>query len=166
NPELWNSSLLVVNFDEHGGFYDHVVPPFGAVPPDNKTSKYAFNQFGVRVPALLISPWVKSRVTHTAFDHTSLLKYLIEEWGLGPLGNRTAAANSIAGEITETAARTDTVPFIRVPFTNLIAPRPELEKEDVSDHQKALQGFSRALEIRTGDPRFKEAHATPGGFLK
>src|SRR6266850_2994139 len=76
NDELWESTLLVVTYDEHGGFYDHVVPP-AAVPPDNRASEgFAFEQLGVRVPALLVSPWVGARAEKTQFDHTSLLKYL------------------------------------------------------------------------------------------
>jgi len=160
NPDLWASTLLVVYFDEHGGFYDHVVPP-PAVPPDDKTDKYGFNQLGLRVPSLLISPWVGRRVEHTIFDHTSLLKYMIDKWGLGPLGNRTAAANSVAVALTETRPRTDTIPFIRVPYSDLIPPRPELEKEDVSDHQAAINLFARNLEMRTKDPRFHDAHLPP-----
>lgn len=90
----WEETLLVVAYDEHGGFYDHVPPP-AAVAPDEFTKEFAFNRLGVRVPAILISPWLARGVDHTVFDHTSLLKYLTEKWGLGPLGNRTAHANSI-----------------------------------------------------------------------
>ncbi len=160
NPDLWNSTLLVVNFDEHGGFYDHVVPP-SAVPPDNKTDHYAFNQLGLRVPCILVSPWVGKRAEHTVFDHTSLLKYLINRWGLGALGARTANANSLEVALTEKTPREDTIPFIRVPYTNLIPAKPELEKEDVNDHQAAIQGFARDLEKRTNDSRFKSAQALP-----
>lgn len=161
NPDLWMSTLLVVYYDEHGGFYDHVIPP-AATPPDNETKHYSFNQFGLRVPALLISPWVGRRVEHTVFDHTSLLKYLIEKWGLRGLGDRTTAANSIAVALTEENPRTDTVGFIRVPYSDLIPPRPELEKEDVSDHQAAIHGFASDLEKRTKDERFSAAHISPG----
>src|SRR5262249_48321692 len=105
NPDLWNSTLFVVYFDEHGGFYDHVVPP-AAVAPDDHQCEYTFDQLGVRVPALLISPWVSRGVEHTQFDHTSLLKYLTDKWNLGPLGRRTAAASSIAAPIREAQPRT------------------------------------------------------------
>ena len=94
NPDLWKSTLLVVFYDEHGGFYDHVEPP-GTIAPDAHHEEYSFDRLGVRVPAILVSPWVKQGVQHTQFDHTSVLKYLTEKWSLGPLGNRTAAANSI-----------------------------------------------------------------------
>lgn len=144
NPELWNSTLLMVLFDEHGGFYDHVPPP-ATVPPDAHNEEYTFDRLGVRVPALLVSPWVGKRVETTAFDHTSFLKYLIDKWEMGPLGSRAAQANSIAVAIGEPAARTDTTPFIRVPYSDLIPAKPELEKEDASDHQKALRLFAAYL---------------------
>src|SRR5580698_10219743 len=93
NAELWQKTLLVVLYDEHGGFYDHVEPP-AALPPDDHTSEYAFDQYGVRVPAILISPWIDKQVIHDVYDHTSLLKYATEKWKLGALGNRVAAAKS------------------------------------------------------------------------
>ena len=66
NEALWNSTLLVLLYDEHGGFYDHVMPP-PAEPPDSDVSEYAFNQYGVRVPAILISPWVGKGVHQHGF---------------------------------------------------------------------------------------------------
>ena len=145
----WDSTLLVIYYDEHGGFYDHVVPP-AAVPPDDRTKangngEYDFNQLGIRVPALLISPWVGRRVDSTVFDHTSVLKYLQELWGLGSLGARTAAANSISEAITETSPRQDTVPSLRVPYTELVPDHPEWEKRDASGHHNALAAFSYFL---------------------
>jgi phospholipase C len=110
NNELWASTLLVILYDEHGGFYDHVSPP-ATVAPDQHTAEYAFDRLGVRVPAILVSPWVARDVVSTVFDHTSLLRYLCEKWKLKPLGNRmqtTAGlyqANSIASAINPTVAR-------------------------------------------------------------
>jgi hypothetical protein len=72
NEALWRSTLLVVLYDEHGGFYDHVSPP-AAVPPDEHTKDFAFDRLEVRVRAILISPWVDPGVLSTQFDHTSLL---------------------------------------------------------------------------------------------
>lgn len=145
--QLWNSSLLVILFDEHGGFYDHVPPPAAIAPDDkrDKRIKFDFDRLGVRVPAVLVSPWVDKRVENTVFDHTSLLKYLIEKWNLGPLGNRTAAANSIGVAIRRDTLRADTLPFIRVSQTHLTPPRPELEFEDVSEHHEALDAFGEHL---------------------
>src|SRR5205807_5162410 len=108
NDELWNSLLFVVLFDEHGGYYDHVYPP-AAAPPDSHTEEYTFTQLGVRVPALLISPWVDPGVISTHFDHTSVLKFLIKKWSLGALGSRTASANAFGDSWhLLTSPRTDT----------------------------------------------------------
>jgi phospholipase C len=63
NSNYWNESLLIVTYDEHGGFYDHVSPPVDDVPNPNpnyeKSNGFNFTQLGVRVPVMLISPWVK-----------------------------------------------------------------------------------------------------------
>lgn len=150
NAPLWHSTLLVVVFDEHGGFYDHVPPP-PTVPPDDHHEEYTFDRLGVRVPALLVSPWVKAGVESTQFDHTSLLKYLTDKWQLGPLGARTAAANSIATALSLTSPRTDTLPFIRVPFTSLLAENPDLESDDASIHHEALHTFADWLGQAEGE---------------
>jgi len=71
SPDLWMSTLLVVMYDEHGGFYDHVEPPSRSLP--TLITRVDFDRLGVRVPALLISPWVGARVEKMQFDHTSLL---------------------------------------------------------------------------------------------
>jgi phospholipase C len=165
NPDLWQSSLLIVTFDEHGGFYDHVVPP-AAVPPDGKTSKYAFDQYGIRVPALLISPWVGRRAEHTVFDHTSVLKYLTRKWNLAKLTDRSDQANSLEVAFTEPQPRTDTIPFIRVPYSDLIPPRPDLEKQDSNSHQQAIQGFSAFLAQHVEAPVARQSQNLVGWFTR
>ena len=110
NEELWNSTLLVVTYDEHGGFFDHVVPPTeGVVPPDEHHQEgCTFDQLGVRVPAILVSPWLDAMRCHERFDHTSLLRWLQKEWGLGDLGRRTASATSPLDVVPlRTAPRSD-----------------------------------------------------------
>jgi phospholipase C len=70
---LWERCLLLVVYDEHGGFYDHVPPP--AAMDDGPAE---FRRFGVRVPAMVISPWIRAgTVTHTVFDHTSIIKTIL-----------------------------------------------------------------------------------------
>ncbi len=91
----------------------------------------------------------------TLFDHTSLLKYLTDKWNLGVLGRRTAQANSVAVALRFLAKpRTDTIPFIRVPNSDLYAPHPELEEWDRSGHHDALHLFAeylaRKLDERSG----------------
>ena len=65
NPALWESTVLLITYDEHGGLYDHVAPPdctpdgFVAQPADTQTGKpFLFDRLGVRVPAILVSPWI------------------------------------------------------------------------------------------------------------
>jgi phospholipase C len=101
-----DSSALLITWDEHGGFFDHVTPP-AAVPPGDKPlnqdrsqnkRKYAFNQFGVRVPAVLISRWLPagrgSAVFNNAtFDHAAIVRALRTTFSLGgPLTNRDNVA--------------------------------------------------------------------------
>lgn len=102
----WDESALVVLFDEHGGFFDHVVPGKCASPSpqasrdDLTKHNFGFQQYGFRVPALVISPYVRqSTINHTVYDHCSLLKAagaLLRPPPLQPLisNSRIDAANS------------------------------------------------------------------------
>ena len=103
-------------YDEHGGFYDHAPPPATTSPDGHTLPNFAFDRLGVRVPALLVSPWVDRSVVNTVFDHTSLLKYLTDKWDLGALTNRVAQAASFAPAIRTTGQpRADTPPSLPVP---------------------------------------------------
>lgn len=147
NERLWNSTLLVVLYDEHGGFYDHVEPP-PAVPPDDHREEYTFDRLGIRVPAVLVSPWVRQGFDPTPFDHTSLLKYLIEKWGLGPLGRRTEQANSIGPLVQTAGLRPVTVDRIELSADELRPPRQDLEEAAaayLSAHHQALALIGRHL---------------------
>lgn len=86
--EAWNETLLLITYDEHGGCYDHISPPFGAVPPDDASKHgeqgFRFNRFGVRVPTILVSPYIQAgtvfrSATNTPYDHTSILATL-KKW--------------------------------------------------------------------------------------
>jgi phospholipase C len=69
----WDKTLLVIFYDEHGGFFDHVPPP-QATDDDPQT----FGRYGVRVPALIVSAWVQpGTVSHTLFDHTSIITTIL-----------------------------------------------------------------------------------------
>jgi phospholipase C len=80
NASLWSSTALLVVYDEHGGIFDHVPPPpctadqFTASANDTGTGmEFSFNRLGVRVPAILISPWIpKGTVVNRVFDHASI----------------------------------------------------------------------------------------------
>jgi hypothetical protein len=144
NEALWEKTLLVVLYDEHGGFYDHVFPP-ACVPPDGNTNEFSFAQYGIRVPAILISPWLEKQVLSDELDHTSLLRYVSDMWGLSGLGARTAAAKSFASTWKVAGAvRTDVPVNIAEPTT---LPNPVVE--GLNPNQLALVGFSRYLETQT-----------------
>jgi phospholipase C len=144
NEALWHTSLLLVLYDEHGGFYDHVAPP-AAVPPDDHTEEFAFNRLGVRVPAVLVSPWVAPGVASGVFDHTSLLKYLSDKWGLAPLGNRTAQANSFADVLLALdAARSDAPPSLPVPAMT----RDDSSQLVLDGNGRALVGYGQRLQVQ------------------
>lgn len=143
NQALWEKTLLVVLYDEHGGFYDHVFPP-ACVAPDDHTDEYRFNQLGLRVPAVLISPWLESQVISDVFDHTSLLRYVSDMWGLGELGARTAAASSFASSWKMAAAPRTDVPV------NIAEPAVLVNPEaPPNPNQLALIGLSQFLETKT-----------------
>jgi phospholipase C len=153
NEKLWDKSLLIVTWDEHGGFYDHVFPP-AAVPPDHNHQEFDFKQYGVRVPTLLISKWVKPgsvfRTEEGILDHTSILGFLSDKYELGPLGARTAAAASFAEALT-------TTPNDKSPRRVGAAPRP-VEMATIEDdsqptlnkNQAALIEFTKHLEVEMG----------------
>ncbi len=147
NEALWNTTLLVVLYDEHGGFYDHVEPP-ATVAPDKHTDEFNFQTLGLRVPALLISPFLDPMCIHEVFDHTSLLKYASDKWHLGPLGNRTAQATSF-GDVVKWRAtpRPDAPPA----FTNALVGPAEVTNKRVNENQQALVSFSQMLEKHMAD---------------
>ena len=158
NDALWTSTLLVVLYDEHGGFHDHVSPPKGVPPDDHTLPNFGFDRLGVRVPALLISPWIERTIIDTEFDHTSLLKYLTEKWGLRPLTERVSKAQSFGDFIrTNGDPRSDTpvslAPSAPETLIGLAADEP------LNCHQKALIAFSEHLERAIDEPVGKPARA-------
>jgi len=94
--ELWENSLLIVTYDEHGGFYDHVVPPAAAHPGGVDMKEWTFDSLGLRVPAILVSPYVKQGVYSAPLEHSSILRFLIDRFGLDELTDRVNAATSLA----------------------------------------------------------------------
>lgn len=106
----WPNTVMVINYDEWGGFFDHVAPPRGPIPPAD-AALGSDGLLGFRTPALVISPWSpRGRVAHGVFDHTSVLKMIEWRWNLRPLTVRDATANNLA----------ETLDFTRY---NLSAPR-------------------------------------------
>lgn len=108
NSKYWKDSLLLIVFDENGGFYDHVVPPApneDLVPGDHPMDKsynkhgFRFDVLGPRVPAIVVSPWVrKGGVDKTQYDHTAIIKTASDLFDFEPrLGKRVDRSASIKG---------------------------------------------------------------------
>ena len=99
----WPNTVMFFMYDEHGGYYDHVPPP-PAIAPDNIAPRIhvppdqpgAFDRYGMRVPAYVISPFAKKHyVSHVVHDHTSVLKFIETKWNLGALTYRDANADNL-----------------------------------------------------------------------
>jgi phospholipase C len=101
NADLWASTVLLIVYDEHGGIFDHVPPPpctpdqFTASANDTGTTQpFAFDRLGVRVPAILVSPWIpKGKVVSRVFDHASI-PATVTKWFLGDYSPRSPRETS------------------------------------------------------------------------
>ena len=100
--DAWSSSLFIITWDEHGGFFDHISPPVATPPgdtsPGSKYNQYRFSfaQYGARVPTLVISPFVpKGTIDHRIYDHSSVLTTLEAAFAMNPLTARDAHANGL-----------------------------------------------------------------------
>jgi phospholipase C len=98
--------VLIFNFDEWGGFYDHIKPAAAPIPAADAAAGNQDGLRGFRVPCLMVSPYAKrSHVATRTYDHTSILAMIERRWGLEPLTVRDAAANDLAAELTVKADR-------------------------------------------------------------
>jgi phospholipase C len=171
NAELWQSTLLIVVYDEHGGFYDHVSPP-DTIAPDDQTSEYDFRRLGVRVPALLVSPWVDPGVCHTVFDHTSILRYMCDKFGMPPLGSRTAPeagdfrANTFAMELTKRSTPRTNTPAQLQAATPPRGARVAKTPAPVEGSREALMLYLAGLAEPGPAPKGMRARATVRGKKK
>ena len=135
----WADTLLVITYDEHGGFYDHVVPP--PVPAGDQSG---FATFGVRVPALVIGPRVRNFVCHDFFDHTSLMKTILLRFAADP-----QAAIRAMGPRVERARHLGVV-------------LGEEPRSDVPDHSHLVERFDEWRKAARADRRAAErAQAAP-----
>jgi hypothetical protein len=95
NSPKWDKTVFIINYDEWGGFYDHVIPPRAdaddSVVPG---SPFDFHLRGFRVPCIVMSPFAPATVAHAGpFDHTSVLKLIEWRWNLAPLTARDASTD-------------------------------------------------------------------------
>lgn len=160
-PAVWESSVLLVAFDEHGGFYDHVIPP-AATPPGDRAinaapgqAPFGFDRLGVRVPAIIISPLIpKGLIDHTIYDHTSALATFERQFSMDALTQRDEKAEDFAHLFSLATPRSDTPPALVDPVA-AVAAKALVEKPQ--DTEASLKGELASLEATPAS-----AHAVSG----
>jgi phospholipase C len=168
NSPHWENSVLIITYDEHGGFYDHVPPPQTVAPgdattdPANDLYHFDFRQLGVRVPTVIVSPLIpRGTIDHTVYDHTSVLATVESIFGLQPLTERDTHANTLNRLFSLATPRRDAptplpapaVSGIRCPgdpgasaaSTLLVPPDAAMATEPVPS---SLQGFLHVAFLR------------------
>lgn len=117
----WKNCMLVITYDEHGGFFDHVPPPTVTDDTEEKFGVSGFTQLGFRVPAMVVGPYVKQNyVSSVQYDHTSALKHLQTAFDLEPLNVRMDTANDLTDCIDmDRLARGEWAPPIELPPIDL-----------------------------------------------
>jgi phospholipase C len=134
NSSNWPNSVLIITFDEWGGFFDHVPPPRVVAPNTVDTDLIdGLALLGFRVPTVIASPFTMGsplypRVNSTVFDHTSVLKLIEWRWNLQPLTVRDASP-----EIGDLAVALDFArPRTELPVLPVVAPVPKSPCDDFS----------------------------------
>ena len=146
---VWESSMLIITYDEHGGFFDHVPPPTTVDPgdpptsPDSNKNGFNFRQLGVRVPALVISPYIsKGVIDHRIYDHASVPATVEGMLGLTNMTQRDKMANRLDTLLTLTDPRAD------APMT---LPEPVdtggILKVEVQALNKLEEGFEKVVAL-------------------
>jgi phospholipase C len=99
----WRQTVLILTYDEHGGYYDHVPPPKALAPDDfppkvdsGEKTYDGFARYGFRVPSMVIGPYAKrNHVSHKVYDHTSILAFAEHKWNLPHMTKRDANAHNL-----------------------------------------------------------------------
>ncbi|HEY2651067.1 MAG TPA: phospholipase C, phosphocholine-specific [Solirubrobacteraceae bacterium] len=178
NPEVWSKTVLLINWDENDGFFDHLVAPYpnvgglagqSTVPLDNElfggtegTSGHTFAKgpygLGVRVPMLAVSPWSKGGfVCSEVFDHTSVIRFIEARFGVDE-PNITPWRRAVCGDLTSAfdfESASDSVPplpGVDVPDTSNQNPTPVIPdppaRPSVPTQEPGLPRPSRRLGYR------------------
>lgn len=184
---LWESTLLVITYDEHGGTYDHVIPP-ATVSPDDKIAKdtsenikvkppipsFDFTRLGVRVPGVIVSPYIEAgTIDHTVYDHTSVIAMALKVFlGAAAPANfltaRDKQANTFERVLTRVTARTDTPEFpepdTSFGFLDVVGPAPvnNLDKP-LSVHQRDL--VTQAFQVEQTLPKSRRSGLTTPNLI-
>jgi len=152
SPSHWKNTLLIITFDEHGGCYDHVVPPgyYGEIPyptseiakiatapdlsPYKKWDEFDFQRLGLRVPTIMVSPYIqRNTIINQFMSHSSFLKTMHRKWNLSSLSVREDASPDFARDtnvLQPTLQRTTKADMPKLP--------PPMLRVDNTDYSQAL----------------------------
>jgi phospholipase C len=119
----WRKTMLILTYDEHGGYYDHVRPPKALAPDDippsvnpGEKTYDGFARYGFRVPSVVIGPYAKrNHVSHVVYDHTSILAFVEHKWNLPAMTKRDANANNLLDFLDLSAMRARKPTFPELP---------------------------------------------------
>jgi phospholipase C len=170
NSPHWNESMLIVTWDEHGGFYDHVTPP-RAKPTGvkGKDHGFMFDQYGPRVPAVVISPWcAQNMIEHRQFEHSFIPATIEQLFGLKPLtvrdtgitGLQTLATLATPRDVT--LAVPDPIGAAQIAKIQPTAPAPGT----VVDSSGAASGGTIVSRLPSGATKAQLTASVPGTPVK
>jgi phospholipase C len=140
--------MLIVTWDEHGGFYDHV-PPEASVPPDEHTAAFDFASYGLRVPAVIVSPLVpKGTISRQTYDHTSVLATAKQLFNLPAFLTRRDAGATTLLPLASLASPRDDAPLTvpRPPSQAFLALQEPIATQAPNDLQLDLLTLARHLD--------------------
>jgi phospholipase C len=165
NTQLWNKSILIITYDEHGGFFDHVEPLPLVTPHNHGESYIPFTTTGVRVPAIIVSPFLAAGSSFSQpLDHTSILKMLADKYTPATPYSADVAArttiHSAQGALTLTTARPGAAPSLPPPPPPLMAAvAPPIPRQGMPV-PNAIAFLNAIEELRRLDPQ-AAAHKYP-----
>jgi len=144
NSPNWPNTVFIINYDEWGGFFDHVPPPLAPLTDLDPTLQPIPNdgRLGFRVPCIMMSPLARRGfVGHQQYDHTSILSLIEWRWGLDPLTVRDATANNIAHALDFTRPKNLMVPRFNVPQGPFGGPCQSATTASARAHRQDLAGL-------------------------
>jgi phospholipase C len=158
NPQRWQNTLMIVTYDEHGGFFDHVPP----LPIPGTAAGNSLATTGVRVPAFVVSPHVASGTVHSApLDHTSILQFLADRFTPGQAYSPAVAARQphlspladiVAGAPAPRVPELDPVPLAAVRAVAATAPVAPSNGAAPGDPPNAQALHNAAMKIAGDHP--------------
>jgi phosphoesterase family protein len=144
----WERTLFLITYDEHGGFYDHRVPPTNAVPPLANNS----DALGPRVPGFVISPLVeRGKVAHELFDHTSIGATIVRRFA--PIRARVPAVTPRMDAARDFGLLLTQPPRPRTDYTSLdLPPLLDVRYKDDPEHNPCRR-LSASPSLMTDSPK-------------